>query len=74
MPVDPARENEVRNQVEQEFRRLEHASAEAGVGVFDVLQVYGGLDAAMRQADAYLALLNPAPATFSTTSSSNVEG
>jgi hypothetical protein len=71
MPNDPIREIQLREQVEREFAALEQASAERRIGVLDVLHVYGGLEAALRQADAYLALSNPPSAVFSTTSTSN---
>jgi hypothetical protein len=70
--LDPNRETELREQVEREFAVMEEASRRADAGVLDVLQVYGGLEVALRQADAYLALLNPTAATFSTSSSSNI--
>lgn len=73
MPVDPTRETEIRQQVERAFADLEDASRRTNVGVLDVLQVYGGLEVAMRQAEAYLTLLNPISATFSTSSSSNIQ-
>lgn len=73
MPVNPTRETEVREEIERDFASMERVSLTAGVGVLDVLQVYGGLDAAVRQADAYLALLNPISPNFSTTSSSNTQ-
>lgn len=73
MPIDPTREAEVRERVEREFANMEMASEKAAAGIFDVLQVYGGLEVAMRQADVYLALLHPVSASFSTTSSSNIQ-
>lgn len=73
MPVDPVREAEVREETERAFSDLERAFAECQVGVVDVLQVYGGLEDAIRQAGAYLALLNPTPAVFSTTANSNIQ-
>jgi hypothetical protein len=72
MPIDPTREAEVRDSVEREFAEMERASLGGTAGIHDVLQVYGGLEVAMRQADAYLALLNPTLPRFSTTSSSNI--
>jgi hypothetical protein len=73
MPVDPVREAQVRDQTEREFAEIESAAVNASPGTLDVLRVYGGLDIAVRQADAYLSLLNPISAHFSTTSSSNIE-
>jgi hypothetical protein len=73
MPIDPSREKELTEQVERTFAELEVASKRGGAGILDVLQVYGGLDVAMRQAEEYLSLLNPPPPTFSTTSTSNIE-
>ena len=73
MPIDPNGETEVRNQVEQEFAHMENVAAKAGPGIIEMLQVYGGLEAALRQADEYLSLLNPTSTTFSTTSTSNIE-
>jgi hypothetical protein len=71
MPIDPTREAEVKERVEREFATMEVASGKAAAGIFDVLQVYGGLELTIRRADAYLTLLNPVSSTFSTTSSSN---
>lgn len=73
MPVDPTREAAVKKQVEQEFADMEQASRNAGAGVLDVLQVYGGAEAAMQQVDAYLTLLSPTPPNFSTTGNANLE-
>ena len=73
MPIDPNHESAVRERVEREFAELERASAEAGAGVLDVLQVYGGFELALRQANDYLALLNPTLTNFSTTNSANIQ-
>lgn len=73
MPSDPAREIEIKRQIEQEFAEMESASEECQIGVLDVLQVYGGIENAAREADAYLDLLNPTFAVLSTTSTSNVQ-
>jgi hypothetical protein len=72
MPTSPIREAEVRAQTEGEFAEMEGAAANVAAGTLDVLRVYGGLEVAVRQADAYLALLNPTSANFSTTSNSNL--
>ena len=71
MPLDPTREAEVRERIEREFNAIEEASKTAEVGILDVLQVYGGLETALRQADGYIAILNPTLANFSTGNSSN---
>lgn len=71
MPTDPIREGQVAREIEQDFARIEEASLNGNVGVLDVLEVYGGLQLAVEQAEAYLSLLNPTPVDFSTTSSSN---
>jgi hypothetical protein len=73
MPIDPNREAEARDLVERQFADMERASERSAAGILDVLQVYGGLEDAMRQADAYLTLLNPTTPNFSTTSSSNIQ-
>lgn len=73
MPSDPMREEEVKAQREREFAELESVSEERRIGVLDVLQVYGGLEAAVSQADAYLALANPKSVVLSTTSTSNLQ-
>ena len=73
MALNPTREAEVKEQIEREFAAMEEASRVRGAGVFDVLQVYGGLEVAIRQADTYLSLLNPIATTFSTTASSNIQ-
>lgn len=51
-----------------EFGRLDQ-QAEKLPGVLDLLKVYGGYDAAMRQVDAYLAAATPRP-VLSTSNSS----
>lgn len=61
--------NPVKAQVEADFAKMEQQLAAAHPGVMDLLKVYGGYDAAIRQADAYLAPLKPAPA-FSTSDKS----
>jgi hypothetical protein len=74
MPIEPEQEAEVKERVEREFAALESVSEERRVGVLDVLQVYGGYEVALRQADAYLGLLNPTSETVSTTNTSNLRG
>jgi len=73
MPIDPKRESEVKDRIERDFAQMEQAVANTGPGVWDVLQVYGGFEIALRQAYNYLDLLNPTSAVFSTTSSSNIQ-
>lgn len=70
MPTDPNREIEVRKSIERTFADMELALNKADVGVLDVLQLYGGLDESVRRAQAYLTLLNPVCAAFSTSDSS----
>lgn len=65
MPTRRARAKKakaVKKQVEAEFAKMERALAASNPGVMDLLRVYGGYDAAVRQADAYLSPLKPAPA------------
>jgi len=69
MPIDPIREAEAKDRIEREFAQLEASPAAAGI--LEVLRVYGNLESAVNQTDAYLTLLNPAVPNFSTTSSSN---
>jgi hypothetical protein len=64
-----AEKETVRQQTEQEFTRMEAELAATQPGVLDVLRVYGDCEAALRQADAYFAALNPVP-DFSTTNTS----
>jgi hypothetical protein len=73
MPIDPNREAEARDLVERQFADMERALGTTNAGILDVLRVYGGLDEAMRQVDAYLTLLNPTTPNFTTTSSSNIQ-
>ncbi len=64
---------QVRAEVHEQFSRLEVAAAESP-GLETLLRVYGGYEAAMRQVDAYFALLNPTPHfTVSTTSGEQSE-
>ena len=56
---------DIQRQTESEFRELEDAQP----GVMDLLQAYGGYEAALHQADDYLNLLEPQP-VFTTTDSS----
>ena len=57
-----------RAKIKDQFAKLEAAGA-ATPGLETLLRVYGGYDAALKQVDAYFALLNPRPQfTVSTTS------
>lgn len=71
MALSPNREDEVKKQVEEDFAGMEAALKSTNIGVLDLLQVYGGLEMALLQADAYLSLLNPISPTFFTTDTSN---
>ena len=62
-------ERRIREKIEGEFSELEAAMVTTNPGVLDVLKVYGDYEAAMRQADAYFAALDPEP-IFSTSDSS----
>lgn len=59
----------VRQETEQEFARMEAEFASTQPGLLDLLRVYGGYEAALRQADEYFAALDPVP-DFSTTNTS----
>jgi hypothetical protein len=59
----------VRADIKGQFAKLETAASEVSPGLETLLRVYGGYEAAMRQVDAYFALLRPTPHfTVSTTS------
>jgi hypothetical protein len=64
-----ATENEIRDEVEGYFGSLEASLKATNPGILDVLEVYGGYEAAVREANIYLSTLTPAP-VFSTTDSS----
>ena len=51
----------VEAQVQGEFDEMEQQLANANPGVLDILQVYGDCEAAVRQADEYLAVVRPRP-------------
>jgi len=70
MPETKTSKEQIEAQVSAEFRSLEEALAASSPGVLDLLQVYGGYEAAVRQADAYLAGLGPQPIFFTTDRSS----
>jgi hypothetical protein len=58
--IDMPDDDKIKTQVEAEFQGLEVALLASNPGILDVLQVYGGYDEAVKQADAYLAVLKPA--------------
>jgi len=62
--------NKLQEQTEAEFKKLEDTLTSKYPGVMDLLQVYGGYEAAQRQADAYFSLKNFLP-IFSTSNRSN---
>jgi hypothetical protein len=64
---DKTSSEQVTERVEAEFRLLETSLAASNPGVLDILQVYGGYDAALKQADAYLGTLEPILTFFPTT-------
>ena len=58
----------VKASIKQQFAKLDKAAA-ASPGLETLLRVYGSHEAALKQVDAYFALLNPTPHfTVSTTS------
>jgi hypothetical protein len=65
------RKQQITDQVNREYAEMEKAMEAANPGLLEVLEVYGGLEDAIRDADAYLQILNPVPAIFSATNSSN---
>jgi hypothetical protein len=60
----PNNQDNVKEKVEAEFQSMEAALAASSPGIMDVLRVYGAYEAAVRQTDAYLALLSPRPAYY----------
>lgn len=54
-------ENEGSVAIESAFAELEARAASEAPGVMDVIQVYGGYEAALRQVEAYLAATTPVP-------------
>jgi hypothetical protein len=66
---DMATESEITKEVEGYFGSLEESLKVTNPGILDVLEVYGGYEAAVREANNYLSTLTPAP-VFSTTDSS----
>lgn len=64
-----AEADRVRREVESQFGKMEAELAATNPGVLDVLRVYGGYEAALKQAEDYFAALNPSP-QFSTTNTS----
>jgi hypothetical protein len=67
------RDDQVKIEVEMDFERIERLtrSAQPSPGVFDLSAVYGGYDAAIEQARAYLGLLDLNPMNISTSDRSN---
>jgi hypothetical protein len=64
---------QVKADVRNQFAKLDAAAA-ASPGLETLLRVYGGYEAAMKQVDAYFALLHPTPHfTVSTTSGGQSE-
>lgn len=55
--------------VEEDFRELEDRAAKEAPGVLEVLRVYGGYEAAIRQMDAYLASTTVPPNISATNTS-----
>ena len=61
---------EVTEKIQREFATID-AAAEANPGLTELLRVYGGYEAALKQADTYFALLHK---TTPPSSSSNTSG
>lgn len=51
----------IKDQIEAQFTKLEEAIAASNPGILDVLQVYGGYEEALQQAEAYLAAFEAQP-------------
>ncbi len=66
---DREEEARLQKQTQREFGKLEAELRKTSPGVPELLQVYGGYEAAVRQAEAYLRILEPVP-RFSTTDNS----
>lgn len=64
-----AKDDPISLNAEAFFTEAEDALARENPGVLDVMRVYGDAEAALRQADAYFAALNP-PLRFSTSNTS----
>jgi hypothetical protein len=62
--------DEVTEKVQREFATID-AAVEANPGLTELLRVYGGYEAALKQADMYFALLQK---TARSSSSSNTSG
>ena len=60
-PTDGER---VSAEVEADLKRMEEALASSNPGIADMLKLYDNYEAAVRQANAYLQLLNPRPLYF----------
>lgn len=58
---------QVEAEVSAEFAALESA-AQRQPGLTDLLNVYGGIEAAARKADEYLSILEPTPTVVTTNS------
>lgn len=52
---------EARASIERDFADLEQAFRADQAGLADLLQVYGGYEASVQQAEQYLRILQPAP-------------
>jgi hypothetical protein len=61
---------EVAQEVDRQFAELDAAAA-ANPGLTELLRAYGGYEAALKQADAYFALLHK---TLPSSTSSNTSG
>jgi hypothetical protein len=62
-------ESEIRERVEGYFSSLEQSAKVTNPGILDVLALYGGYEAAVREANDYLLSLVPNPIFFTTDSS-----
>ncbi len=65
------RKKEIENEVSLEFKRIEKALPTLEPGVMDALQVYGGYELAIQQAQYYMGLIDSSPTFISTGDSSN---
>jgi hypothetical protein len=62
---DPRDAEVIRRETEGEFRALDQAADAVQPGILELLRVYGGYDAALKQMDVYLRIENATP-SFST--------
>lgn len=65
-----ASETHIREQVAADFAFMEKALESSNPGILDVLRIYGDQEAAVRQANDYLAILTPTPLFLTTNASS----